>query len=135
MKIKLGDKLNLALQLHGGPSDSSYRVFCTLEDQSSNEVAASFEIPHDSAGLFQESSKTMPDVEALFAKFEVRESDGSTVSSEHNYVTQRFDIDKTLSDLQDSLSTIRKISTTIEAVIPGQNIEAIVNDESIEGEL
>lgn len=136
---KLGDKLFLSLQLFNGPEGANNRVFCTLRDNDNTLWAPTFEIAHEFNGFFKEEVQTMPPVQVLFAFFEVRESDGVTVSLEHGYITQRYDRDFAGEQIQ----SLRPISGSIVAninngnvetlVAPLDNIDAEVADPEVEG--
>ena len=81
MKLKLGDKLYLNLQLYTGNNDGNHRVFVELRDEDGILIKPAFEINHVGSGEFRESTETMPSDRMITASFFVYQSDGVTLDT------------------------------------------------------
>lgn len=90
---RVGQALNLSLQLRNGDADMPLRVFVDLIDQDGVQLEPTFEIPHIDGGQFVNTTKIMPNIETLYARFKVRENDGSTVPDGHDDPVDRYDRD------------------------------------------
>jgi len=81
---KLGDTLNINLQLWDGAASQPKRVFVDLKSITGTLIGSRFEIFHKGDGLYAESTKTMPTNNIVLASLLVMESDGITLSSIHS---------------------------------------------------
>jgi len=80
---KLGDNLELNLQLWDGSDSQPKRVFVDLKKIDGVLTKPRFEILHKGDGLYAENVESMPADSVILASFIVFESDGATRSTIH----------------------------------------------------
>lgn len=80
---KLGDLLEVNLQLWDGAASQPKRVFVDLKRIDGTLLTPRFEILHKGDGLYAEEIKTMPIDNIILASLLVFESDGVTLSTTH----------------------------------------------------
>lgn len=143
VKVKFGEKLYLALQLYNGVTTK--RVFVDLKDTTGALKKPRFELTNAGAGVYLESSETMPTDDKITAHFYVYELDGVTLDTNYTIAVEEYlrditgeivadNIDKKLSDISTAQSDIYAEieSSNIENIIESLEISGIVD---IEGEL
>lgn len=131
MKLKLGDKLNLNLQLWDGDRNGGdVRVFCQLRDKDGASIEPEFEVLHVADGFYTENTRTMPAEEVVNAIFFVKKADGVTLDRRYSVAKDVYVRDIEGEIIVDTLDA--KISSTYKADLEATIIEGEVLSGSVE---
>jgi len=138
---KVGDNLNLNIQLWDGADSQPKRVFVDLKRVDGSLLTPRLEILHKGDGLYAESVKTMPVDNIILASFLVFEADGITPSTIHTIgqeVYMRDIIGEIVSsNLDIAVSSLDKLQSSIfgsiELLEIGGSIESLEISGIVEG--
>jgi len=148
VKLRVGDKLHLNLQLDDGTKNMPVRVFVELLDEDGANYSGPTEILHVSGGYFVEDTLTMPDEPKLTARYEVRKNDGVTPSNKYLLATEEYlkDVVGTIvtNNLDVAVSTIGSVPSDIESAVvdslditgtidEGMTLEGSISSSDLEG--
>lgn len=126
---KLGDKLNLNLQLYDGTASLPRRVFCNLVRMDGTLVTPQFELTHVGEGEFTETTKVMTSDSILLAHYYVKLTDGVTLDT--NYTVSK---DVYVRDVNGEIIAGGMSSTSV-TVLSGMVEGEVLSTETIEGTL
>jgi len=87
---KLGDSLELNVQLWDGALSQPKRVLVDLKKIDGTLITPRFEILHKGDGLYAENTKAMPSDSIVLAAFYVFEADGVTRSTIHAVAQEAY---------------------------------------------
>ena len=136
--VKLGDTLNLEIQLSDGDKFPSTRVFAQIDELDYTPIVAEFELTKVGPGKYTSTTQTMPAYDAILVTYYIRKSNGTSPETKYNpyYLTEVFLRDYTAEVVQDDLSAILSAlnSTDLVGTVNEDNvILAEIDTEYIDG--
>lgn len=132
---KLGDTLDLEIQLGKGDSLPTTRVFARIEELDGTVLTAEFELTKINDGSYTDDTKTMPSNDAIKVLYFIRKADGVTIESRFNpnFVSELFLRDFTAELIATNLDA--KISTGRVSEIIGATLEDVGLEGGLEEEI
>lgn len=128
---KLGDILNLELQLGDGAKFPTTRAFAQIDELDATPIVAEFELTKVADGSYTDAIQTMPVNSAVKVTYFIRKADGTSPETKYNpyYLTELFVRDFTAELINTNLDA--KVSTARASEI----ITAIQPDEALTASL